>query len=171
LDRASQTIDTDGAFARTIGGNRMADMEKQEDHLKENGLKNTRQRKAILDILSESRQPLAAEDVYLKLKQNRTEINLSTVYRSLETMSGKSVIRKVSVSGDNRMLYELNEQTHQHYLVCMNCKKIQPVGHCPLEAYEKALAHDTNYSIMGHRLDIYGLCPECQDAAHPKDIK
>lgn len=146
----------------------MAGNSQNGGHLKENGLKNTRQRKAILDILTASQQPLAAEDVYLKLKQDRTEINLSTVYRSLETMSSKDVVRKVSVSGDNRMLYELSEHTHQHYLVCVNCKKIQPVGHCPLEAYEKSLAHDTNYSIMGHRLDIYGLCPECQAAGHTK---
>lgn len=131
-------------------------------HLKDSGLKNTKQRTAILDILSVRKQPLAAEDVFLALKQNQVDVNLSTVYRSLETMSAKGVVRKVSVAGDNRMLYELNEHAHQHYLVCVNCKKIQPVGHCPLDAYEKAVAKDTNYAIMGHRLDIYGLCPECQ---------
>jgi len=147
----------------------MANSFQHEVHLKDSGLKNTRQRKAILDILSCSQQPMAAEDVYLKLKQNQIEVNLSTVYRSLESMSNKSVVRKVSVSGDNRMLYELNEHAHQHYLVCMNCKKIQPVSHCPLEAYEKAVALDTNYAIMGHRLDIYGLCPECQAAGPSKN--
>lgn len=146
----------------------MASSGQHEGHLKESGLKNTKQRKAILDILSSSQQPIAVEDVYLKLKQNQIDINLSTVYRSLETMSGKNVVRKVSVAGDNRMLYELNEHSHQHYLVCVNCRKIQPVGHCPLGAYEKAVARDTNYAIMGHRLDIYGLCPECQAASNPK---
>ncbi len=142
----------------------MANGCQHEEHLKESGLKNTRQRKAILDILSSSQQPMAAEDVYLALRQNQIDVNLSTIYRSLETMSGKHVVRRVSVAGDNRMLYELNEHAHQHYLVCVNCKKIQPVGHCPLDAYEKAVARDTNYAIMGHRLDIYGLCPECQAA-------
>ncbi len=141
------------------------------EQLKESGLKNTRQRKAILDILSSNQQPMAAEDVYLKLKQNQIDVNLSTVYRSLETMSSKEVVRKVSVTGDNRMLYELSEHAHQHYLVCLNCKRIQPVGHCPLDAYEKAVAEDTNYAIMGHRLDIYGLCPDCQESDHSKDKK
>ena len=140
----------------------MANSCQHSEHLKESGLKSTKQRKAILDILSTGQQPLAAEDVYLALKQNQIDVNLSTVYRSLETMSTKGVIRKVSVMGDNRMLYELNEHTHQHYLVCVNCKKIQPVGHCPLDAYEKAVAKDTKYAIMGHRLDIFGVCPECQ---------
>jgi len=132
------------------------------DCLRQSGLKNTRQRKAILDILSIGEQPYAAEDVYLALKQQHVDINLSTVYRSLETMCEKGVVRKVSVSGDNRMLYEMNVHSHQHYLVCVNCKKICPVGHCPLEAFEKAVARETQYTIMGHRLDIYGLCPDCQ---------
>ena len=145
----------------------MADNFQCEELLKESGLKNTRQRKAILDILSSSQQPLAAEDVFFMLKQNQIDANLSTVYRSLEIMSNKNVVRKVSVSGDNRMLYVLNEHSHQHYLVCVNCKKIQPVGHCPLDAYEKAVAKDTNYTILGHRLDIYGLCPDCQTDKHP----
>jgi Fur family transcriptional regulator, ferric uptake regulator len=145
----------------------MADNCLHEEQLKESGLKNTKQRKAILDILSSSQQPLAAEEVFLMLKQNQIDVNLSTVYRSLETMSKKSVVRKVSVSGDNRMLYVLNEHSHQHYLVCVNCKKIQPVSHCPLDAYEKAVANDTKYTIMGHRLDIYGLCPDCQTDNHP----
>lgn len=144
----------------------MANGCQHNEHFKESGLKNTKQRKAILDILSSDQQPLAAEAVYLALKQKQIDVNLSTVYRSLETMSAKGVVRKVSVAGDNRMLYELNEHTHQHYLVCVNCKKIQPVGHCPLDAYEKTVAKDTKYAIMGHRLDIYGLCPECQAAGH-----
>ena len=134
------------------------------DPLRQSGLKNTRQRKAILDILASDDHPFAAEDVYLALKQNQVDINLSTVYRSLETMSEKNVVRKVSVAGDNRMLYELNQHAHQHYLVCVQCKRICPVGHCPLEAFEKSVAQETNYTIMGHRLDIYGLCPDCQQA-------
>ncbi|MEA4998839.1 MAG: transcriptional repressor [Candidatus Limiplasma sp.] len=137
------------------------------DPLKQSGLKNTRQRKAILDILASGNQPFAAEDVYLSLKQNQVDINLSTVYRSLETMREKNVVRKVSVAGDNRMLYELNLHTHQHYLVCVQCKKICPVGHCPLESFEKSVAQETNYTIMGHRLDIYGLCPDCQQTRQP----
>ncbi len=139
-----------------------------EEMLKESGLKNTKQRKAIFDILAMSQQPLAVEDVYLTLKGNRTDVNLSTVYRALECMSGSSVVRKLSVAGDNRMRYELDRPTHRHYLVCVQCKKMLPVGHCPLEAYEKAVAQDTHYAIMGHRLDIYGLCPECQAASPDK---
>ena len=140
----------------------MSSSKQYEDLLKQSGLKNTRQRAAILDILSLSQQPQAAEDVYLSLKQQQVEVNLSTVYRALETMAGKNVVRKVSVAGDNRMLYELNKPSHRHYLVCVQCKKMLAVGHCPLDAYEKDVAKDTNYAIMGHRLDIYGLCPECQ---------
>lgn len=147
----------------------MANGYQYKDAFKKSGLKNTKQRKAILDILSSSQQPMAAEDVYLELRQNQIDVNLSTVYRSLETMSGKNIVRKVSVAGDNRMLYELSEHSHQHYLVCVNCKKIEPVGHCPLDAYEKAIAKETSYTIMGHRLDVYGLCPQCQAAAKNKE--
>jgi len=51
---------------------------------------------------------------------------------------------------------------HRHYLICLGCKKIMPIDHCPLGDYEKSLAKKTNYLISGHRLDIYGYCPECK---------
>ena len=127
------------------------------------GLKNTRHRIEILNILDRSAQPIPAEEVFLNLKDHGVTVNLSTVYRTLETLVDKGLATKVKVSGDNRALYELNRQVHKHYLVCLECKKMQAIEYCPLEDYEKSLAEQTDYLISGHRLDIYGYCPQCRD--------
>lgn len=140
-----------------------------EERLKESGLKRTKQRTAILDIFSESDQPLPAEQIYLLLKENNISVNISTVYRTLEIMAEKGLITKISIVGDSRSLYEYNRMLHRHYLVCLGCKKIVAIHHCPLEAYEKSLAAETQYTIAGHRLDIYGYCPQCR--AHGIDEK
>lgn len=126
------------------------------------GLKHTRQRTAILNILRESDQPISAEELYLDLKKGETAVNLSTVYRTLETLTDKELIVKLSLAGDSRTLFEFNRMIHKHYLVCLGCKKILAINGCPLQAYEKALEAQTHYTIAGHKLDIYGYCPECQ---------
>lgn len=132
------------------------------ERFRQSGLKKTRHREAILDILTQSSQPLAAEDVFLQLKERRISVNLSTVYRALETMAEKGLASKLHITGNDRALFEYNHMLHTHYLVCLGCKKIVSIRHCPLEAYEKSLAAETRYSIAGHRLDIYGYCPECR---------
>ncbi len=130
--------------------------------LKKHGLKNTRQRSAILDILDGEQVPLSAEDVYIELKKQDIAANLSTVYRTLDVMLAKGLIREAGVAGDNRAMYELNRTEHRHYLVCMGCKKITPLDKCPIKDYENEIARETHYTIAGHRLDIFGFCPQCQ---------
>ena len=132
------------------------------EQIKQSGLKLTKQRCAILEILMDCGNPLAAEQIFTLLAMKGFDINLSTVYRSLEAMAEKDLIIKLSITGDNRILFEYNTKKHRHYLVCLCCKKIIAIEHCPLEDYEEKLARLTDYQIAGHRLDVYGYCPECR---------
>ena len=133
-----------------------------DDKLKLSGLKNTKSRTSILEILQQSDQPIAAEEVYSILRRGDISINLSTVYRALEVLAEKNVVTKLSIVGDNRTLFEYNKMVHRHYLVCLKCRKILAIDHCPLESYEKDIERETNFTIAGHKLDIYGYCPECK---------
>lgn len=133
-----------------------------EDDLKKSGLKNTKSRKAIIDILIKGDQPITAEQIYLKLKENKTEINLSTVYRTLETLDSKGLVTKLNIMDDDRMFYEYNNMGHRHYLVCINCKKIVTINGCPLTSYEEELEKQTQFNIVGHKLYLYGYCSDCK---------
>lgn len=131
--------------------------------LTRNGLKTTKHRTEILNILAESDRPLAAEQIFLGLKKREISVNLSTVYRVLEVLSDKNLTRKVNIPGESKTLYEYNRRGHRHYLICLGCNRVVAINHCPLEEYEKSLAKETNYFISGHKLDIYGYCPKCRE--------
>lgn len=116
----------------------------------------------MLDILDNSKQPIAAEEVYNRLREKGISINLSTVYRSLDILTNKNLVTKLSVVDDNKSLFEFNKMVHNHYLFCRGCKSIVAVNYCPLEAYEEALEQETHFKISGHKLVIYGFCSQCQ---------
>lgn len=134
--------------------------------LKRNGLKNTKHRTVILNILEKSSQPIATEQIFHEMMGMNISINLSTVYRNLEIIFEKNLVIKLSIDSDNRTLFEFNHLLHRHHLICLGCKKILAIYHCPLENYEEILAKETNYTIAGHKLDIYGYCPNCQIDNH-----
>lgn len=140
----------------------MKEQTKSEERLKDSGLKTTKSRTAILDILIESDQPMAAEQIFLVLKEEQVDINLSTVYRTLESLADKELVTKISILDDDRMLFEYNQLGHRHYLVCLDCRKIVTVQNCPLGTYEKKLEMETRFNIIGHKLYLYGYCEECQ---------
>lgn len=131
--------------------------------IKRCGLKSTKSRSSILDILDHSDQPRSAEQVFLILKEKNISVNLSTVYRTLDTFAEKNLVTKLNIAGNTKALYEFNRMVHRHYLVCLGCKKIVAIDNCPLAEYEKLLAKETNYLISGHKLNIYGYCPECKE--------
>jgi len=132
--------------------------------LESGGLKHTKQRLAILQILQKATQPLSAEQIYDMLRDQHTLISLSTVYRALDTMSDKEIVTKINIIQDDKALYEMNCGLHHHYLFCLGCNKIITIKHCPLEEYEKALKKETDYEIVGHKLSVYGYCPACKKA-------
>ena len=94
--------------------------------LKRSGLKNTRHRASILEVLQKNDRPMTAEQVYLELKEGDIHVNLSTVYRTLETLAEKDLVVKLNIAGETRTLFELNHKVHRHYLVCLGCKRYLP---------------------------------------------
>lgn len=130
--------------------------------LKAHGLKNTRSREVILGYLESAEQPADAEQIYSELKEQGLAVNLSTVYRTLETLCEAELVSKVVLESPGKALFEYNDSAHRHHLVCVGCKKIIPISSCPLGEYEQALENETGYAITGHKLDVYGYCPECK---------
>ena len=140
-------------------------MDKNNDsitRLRQSGLKSTKHRTAILNMLKQSNMPMPAEKIYIQLKEAGNSINLSTVYRTLEALTERGLLNKHSIINDSRALYEYNNKVHKHFLVCMGCKKMLTIEHCPLEEYEKILEKETDFIISGHKLDLYGYCADCQ---------
>jgi Fur family ferric uptake transcriptional regulator len=137
-----------------------------EDEYKElmikHGIKNTKQREMIYEILEESDNPVTAEDIFLKLKEGDEDINLSTVYRNLEMLCAKGIVSKSNFMNDDKARFELSGTVHKHHLICLKCNKMIKIDGCPLERLEKVLQDETSFDITGHKLEIYGYCPECK---------
>lgn len=127
------------------------------------GIKNTNQRRWVYSCLIEKKQPITAEDIYMELiKKESTKLNLSTVYRVLETFAKKNIVQKSRINIEGKATFEINHMDHRHHLVCMKCNMILPIKGCPLEDYENSLASSTGFEIMEHHLEIKGICPDCQ---------
>lgn len=131
--------------------------------LKCKGLKVTKHRSSVLEVIENSKQPISAEDIYIILKQKNISINLSSVYRILDTLVANSLINKFIFEENNKTCYEINNMEHKHYLICSKCKKMLPISGCPLDAYEAELEKSLGFTITNHKLEIYGYCKECKE--------
>ena len=133
----------------------------EENILTRKGCKNTKSRRAVIEVLENAQMPLSVEDIFIKVKEAGNGTNLSTVYRILELMENMRLVNK-TIFGDGKSRYELSVDGHRHHLICTNCSKTVPIEGCPLAQLEKDVGNKTKFHITGHRLELYGLCPKCK---------
>ncbi|UWG96223.1 transcriptional repressor [Dehalobacter sp. DCM] len=136
--------------------------------LKNAGIKNTKHRSLIFELLEHATEPLTAEDIFISLKEKSASISLSTVYRALEKLTAGNLLLKSTLSDDGKARYELNNHEHKHYLICMKCNKHISIDECPMKDFEKLLESQENFDVIRHKLEIYGYCRDCKTSPLPK---
>lgn len=132
---------------------------KPNSYLKSVNLKATRQRVAVLSVLIDALLPLNINQIRKKLD---IEMDLSTLYRTLDTFYEKELISKTVPLEPSQTVYELKRDGHKHYLICVKCHSMKIVKGCPIHDYEHEVESKTGYVIQRHQLELYGICPSCQ---------
>ncbi len=126
--------------------------------IKSSNLKLTKARETIIEILSNTKLPITAEEIYNLT--NKT-INLATIYRNLSLLTHKQILNR-TIYEDGKMYYELSSSIHRHCLVCNICHNIIPIDGCPIENISKDVTKKTGFLITSHVLELRGICPDCQ---------
>lgn len=126
--------------------------------------KVTQPRLAFADVLVQNQDVmLSAESLYEKTKAIFPKTNLSTIYRNLESLERLNMIYKVTTD-DGLNLYKLKcaSNEHHHHIICTKCGKVLDIHFCPFDTFSE-LAGKAGFTITEHRLELYGLCENCQE--------
>jgi Fur family transcriptional regulator, peroxide stress response regulator len=128
--------------------------------LRENGHKITPQRLAIVKIIAESDGHPSVENIYDQLKTDFPTMSLATVYRNIVLIKTIGEVLELGFSdGSNR--YDGNKPYPHPHVICIKCKKIVDPELDSLDEIKKEVASETNFKILNHRLDFFGICSDC----------
>lgn len=125
------------------------------------GVKKTRQRERVFSVLEQAETPLSAQEIFLRAQAEDASLWLSTVYRILDFFASKGLITKATVMDGKQALYALAPLRHQHYAVCLGCRKVVALVNCPMEAFEPEL-DEGGFRVLGHKVEMYGYCRDCE---------
>ncbi|MDQ7784297.1 MAG: transcriptional repressor [Desulfomonilaceae bacterium] len=125
----------------------------------ERQLRNTQQRRVILEELERVATHPTAGEIYQLVRKRLPRISLGTVYRNLEILSHAGKIRTIEFAG---MEKRFDGITDDHYHVrCVKCGKIDDVPIRTIPQINEAVNGKTDYEILGHRLEFVGVCAGC----------
>jgi len=127
--------------------------------LKDKGVRFTPQRQAILEYLLGTDAHPTAEEIYHHVKAKFPGVSLGTIYNTLNMLKEHGYVLELSY-GDMSSRFDGNPSNHYH-IVCTECCKVVDF-HRPLLQVEEEASAQSGFDILGHRLEFYGVCPECQ---------
>jgi Fur family peroxide stress response transcriptional regulator len=127
--------------------------------LKDKGVRFTPQRQAILEFLLETDTHPTADEIYHHVRAKFPGVSLGTIYNTLNMLKEHEYLLELSY-GDMSSRFDGNPKNHYH-IVCSRCGIVVDY-HRPLIDIDQEVMEKSGFLIKGHRLEFYGVCPECQ---------
>jgi Fur family transcriptional regulator, ferric uptake regulator len=117
------------------------------------GMRLSRQRRYILELLWTDREHLSARAIYDRLNHQGKEIGHTSVYQNLEALSDQGIIECID-RADGRLYGNISD-AHSH-INCLDTQQILDVHvELPIEILQKIEA-ETGIKITEYRIDFYG---------------
>jgi Fur family ferric uptake transcriptional regulator len=132
------------------------------DYMAKHGLRSTEQRRLVTEMFFATTEHLSIEDLLDRARGEEPKIGYATVYRTLKLLKecGLAFERHF---GDGVSRYEVAwADEHHDHLICVECEKIIEFEDADIEELQHRVAARLGFMLVRHKLELYGLCAECQ---------
>ena len=135
-----------------------------QDSLRKRGVRLTRQRRILLDLIDQSGRHLDAESLYLLAKEKDPRLNRVTVYRTLKLLKLGGLVDELDLMhyGGDQHYYETRLKQEHAHIICLRCGKVEEFFGEPLQKIRKQVESHFGFEIVLARTEIGGYCPHCQ---------
>lgn len=124
------------------------------------GLRATKQRAAVVELLAEVDDFRSAQDLHDELRKRGDGIGLTTVYRTLQSLAEAGEIDMLRTDS-GEAIYRRCSTHHHHHLVCRQCGRTVEVEGPAVERWAEKIASGHGFSEISHTVEIVGTCADC----------
>lgn len=132
--------------------------------LRDQGVRLTRQRQILLELIDKSGRHLDAETLYKMAKELDPKINRVTVYRTLKMLKQGGLVDELDLmhyDGEQHYYETRMKQEHAH-VICLRCGKVEEFFGEPLQRMRQQVQDTFGFQILIARTEIGGYCAHCQ---------
>jgi Fur family ferric uptake transcriptional regulator len=122
--------------------------------------RNTWQKTAVLEQLSNTAEFVSAQELHQKISQSGKKLGLTTVYRALTEMVEQGMADSLSIS-DGEMRYRICTPEHHHHLICRVCGKTVEFDMPGFEELALEVAKANGFTELSHEIELFGVCAGC----------
>ncbi len=125
------------------------------------GLRHTVQRERVLEVFLSTEKHVTVQELYDLVRRKHKGIGYATVARTVKLMCESGVCRQVDFGDGSQRFEHKHGHEHHDHLICLKCGKFEEIYSPGLERIQDRLVKKYGYVQESHKLDVFGLCPEC----------
>jgi Fur family ferric uptake transcriptional regulator len=134
------------------------------EYLRSRGMRCTTERDEIVRALATTRKHFRIEDLVKDLTESGAVASRATVYRTVPLLAECGLVRVAESLPGAEYTYEyVHGQEHHDHLFCVRCGQHIEFEERAIERMQDEVAERYKYQLLGHRLDLYGVCPVCAE--------
>ena len=122
--------------------------------------KITYRQKQLLEKLKNCDDELSGQALHRQLLEGKEDaMGLATVYRNLQVMIKKGLIRSRHLPTGEVLYTHLERDIH--HLTCVDCGETTRLESCPVKKIHLPSPNDKKFEFLFHTLEFFGLCQNC----------
>ena len=114
----------------------------------------------ILSAIENTDTHVSAEEIYAQVAAKYPQVNISTVYRTLELLKQLNLVTETNM-GDGLIRYHYADKGHHHHLVCQQCGAIIDLDESVVAPLKDILIQEYGFMPDLKHLAIFGRCVNC----------
>lgn len=132
--------------------------------LKEKGVRLTRQRELLLELIDKSGEHLDAERLFELAKKQDPKLNRVTVYRTLKLLKQGGLVDELDLMhyGGDQHYYETRMKQEHAHVICLRCGKVEEFFGEPLQRLRRQIEDHFGFQILLARTEVGGYCSHCR---------
>ena len=132
--------------------------------LKQKGVRLTRQRRILLELIDQTGDHLDAERLYRLARQRDPRLNRVTVYRTIKMLKASGMVDELDLMhyGGDQHYYETRLKQEHAHLVCLGCGRVEEFFGEPLQRLRKQIESHFGFQVLVARTEVGGYCAHCQ---------
>src|SRR5215472_7774819 len=129
-----------------------------------NGVRLTRQRRILLDLIDKTGEHLDAERLFQMAKERDPKLNRVTVYRTLKLLKEGGLVDELDLmhqAGEQHYYETRMKQEHAH-IICLRCGRVEEFFGVELQHLRRQIESHFGFQVVLARTEVGGYCSHCQ---------
>lgn len=123
--------------------------------------RTTGPRRAIASLIARRRGHFTANDLLADAAARHVQVGRATVFRTLDLLATRGQLERIDLPSGEHAYVACEPREHHHHVVCRVCGKSADVRDAGMAELVRELGARSGYRIESHRLELFGLCPDC----------